>query len=100
MQYIIDYAVFVFSKILEILNSIKLPGSSSLLYYFLGAIIIGFIFKLVKGSSNEFEGQTNFFTSKIASKVGARYEDNRRRKQQIVDELRQNMVYEYMDDNF
>ena len=101
MQYLIDYVAFVFQKIIDLLNSIKMPGSSSFLFYFLGAIIIGFIWKLVKGSVNEFEGQTNFLNGSALQNSTAKYaQKNRERKAQIIKEKRKNMVYEYMDDNF
>lgn len=101
MQYLIDYATFIFQKIVDLLNSIRLPGSSSLLFYFLGAIIIGFILKLVKGSVNEFEMQTNFLNGSTLQSATAKYvSKNRERKAQIIKEKRKNMVYEYMDDNF
>ena len=60
MKIIIDYFLFVVNKLVEILDSISFNGSASLLYYLLGAIIIGFIIKLIKGGSNEFERSFNF----------------------------------------
>lgn len=101
MKYIIDYATFIFSKIVNLLNTMKLPGSSSVLFYFLGGIIIVFIFKLVKGSSNEFESQTNFLNGAFLRSATSKYSSkNKERKAQLVKEKRENMVYEYMDDNF
>ena len=91
MQYIIDYFVHIINRFINILDSLKIPGSSSLLYYLLGAIIIGFIIKLVKGSSSEFEQNTNFLTPRIISDKTAKYSmDHKKRKKQVVDKKKVN----------
>lgn len=85
MTIIIDYFTFVINKIIDILNSLKLPGGQSLLFYLLCAIIIGFIFRLVKGSSNEFEHSMNFSTGTLFQRGTAKYnQSNQARKQQII----------------
>lgn len=87
MQIIIDYFTFVVNKIINILNTFKFPGSSSFLYYFLGAIIIGFIIKLVKGGSSEFEHSFNFDNNFVFSKGFSNYKQKHdERKQQVVKE--------------
>ena len=45
MSYMIDLFTTIFNRIVNILDTLKLPGSSSLLMYMLGAIILGFILK-------------------------------------------------------
>ena len=98
---LIDYFLLVANKIVNILDSISFNGSASLLYYLLGAIIIGFIIKLVKGSANEFDNSFNFATGSIVKSVASKYaKKNDERKKQIIKEKRKNIVYEYMDDNF
>lgn len=87
MQVIIEYFSFVVNKIISILDTLKFPGSSSLLYYFLGAIIIGLIIKLVKGGSSEFEQNTNFLNSRIIATGSSKYKmSNDARKIQIEKE--------------
>lgn len=96
MYIFIDYISFIFSEIVKILDSIKLPGSLSLLQYFLGAIIISFIFKLVKGGTSEFEQNTNFLNGRIVSGYAAKYgNSNRERKNQIVkqNQINKNVNY-------
>jgi len=101
MNVIIDYANYVFGWIVDILDTIKLPGSISLLHYILGAIIIGFIFKLMKGSANEFESSMNFTTGTLIQNKTSKYNQNRKRKEQLVENLKkENIVYEYMDENY
>lgn len=86
MEFILNYFTFVANKIINILDTLKFPGSSSLLYYFLGAIIIGLILKLVKGSTSEFEQNTNFLTPRIISTKASEYRlKNQERKKQLVD---------------
>ena len=77
MTLIIDYFIFIITKIVNILDSIKLPGSLSLFNYMLGAIIIGFIFKLVKGGTTEFEQNTNFLNGRIITGYAARKQINK-----------------------
>lgn len=101
MQAIIDYFVFIVNKFINILDTLKFPGSSSLLYYLLGAIIIGFIIKIVKGGSSEFEHSTNFLTPNIISTKASSYRmKNNERKQQIINKdnklANDNMVYDHM----
>ena len=87
MNEIIDFCTFIFTKIVNILDMIKLPGSISLLHYFLGAIIIGFVFRLIKGGSTEFEQNTNFLNARLISGYASRYgNSNNERKQQLVSE--------------
>ena len=101
MKIIIDYFLFVVNKLVEILDSISFNGSASLLYYLLGAIIIGFIIKLIKGGSNEFERSFNFSSGEIITSTAAKYQrKNEERKKQIIKQKRENIVYSYMDDNF
>lgn len=101
MKIIIDYFLFVVNKLVEILDSISFNGSASLLYYLLGAIIIGFIIKLVKGGSNEFDNSFNFSTGSIITTAVSKYsKNNNERKKQIIKQKRENIVYSYMDDNF
>lgn len=96
MEYIIDYFVFIVTKVINILDSIKLPGSLSLFHYMLGAIIIGFIFKLVKGGTTEFEQNTNFLNGRIVSGYAAKYgNSNRERKNQIVKQKQINKNVNY-----
>ena len=86
MNYIIEFCSYIFTRIVNILDSISLPGSLSLLHYFLGAIIIGFIFRLVKGGATEFEANTNFLNSRIVSGYASRYRNtHEERKQEVVD---------------
>lgn len=85
MEILLDYFLLVINRLVEILDSISFNGSVSLLYYLLGAIIIGFIIKLIKGGSNEFEHSFNFSTPAIVTTATSRYvKDHRSRKQQIV----------------
>lgn len=101
MNIILDYFSLVTNKIIEILNSLKFNGSPSLLMFILVAIILGFILKLVKGSFNEFESAFNFSTGLTFQNAAVKYgNSNRIRKQQLISEKRNNIVYEYMDDNF
>lgn len=88
MTYIIDLFTSIFNKIITILDTLKFPGSSSLLMYLLGAIILGFIVRLVKGSSNEFESTFNFSTASIVKTKASSYrQNNDARKKQIVNDL-------------
>lgn len=101
MQPLIDYFLLVVNRFIEILKSLSFNGSSSLLYYFLGSIIIGFIIKLIKGGSNEFEHSFNFSTGSIVTSVASKYSrNNAERKRQIINQKRENIVYSYMDDNY
>jgi len=101
MQPLLDYFLLVVNQITDILNKISFNGSFSLLYYLLGAIIIGFIIKLVKGGSNEFEHSFNFSTGSIIDSAASKYsKKNNERKKQIIRQKRENIVYAYMDDNF
>lgn len=85
MQPILDYFLLVVNELVEILNSLSFNGGFSILYYLLGAIIIGFIIKLIKGGSNEFEQNTNFLNSRIISTGVSHYsQNNRERKEQII----------------
>lgn len=94
MNIIIDFVTFIFNRIVEILDMIKLPNSLSLLHYFLGAIIIGLIFRLVKGGSIEFEQNTNFLNGRILTGYGARYTNsNNERKQDIVSSVNKDVSY-------
>lgn len=87
MQPLIDYFLLVLNKVINILDSIKFNGSFSLLYYLLGAIIIGFIIRLVKGGSNEFESSFNFSTGSIFTGIASKYsKQHHARKKQIVNE--------------
>lgn len=87
MQLLIDYFLLVVNGLVDILNKISFNGSFSLLYYLLGAIIIGFIIKLVKGGSNEFERSMNFSTGTIITNVASKYSKKHdERKKQIVKE--------------
>lgn len=96
MTLIIDYFIFIITKIVNILDSIKLPGSLSLFNYMLGAIIIGFIFKLVKGGTTEFEQNTNFLNGRIVSGYAAKYgNSNKERKNQIVKQKQINKNVNY-----
>ena len=101
MNYIIDYFIYIISYIIDILNSIKLPGSLSLLQYMLGAIIIGFILKLIKGGSTEFEQNTNFLNGRIVTGyASAKYgNSNRERKNQIVNQSKSNKRISYINQN-
>lgn len=92
MQIIIDYFSFVANKIISILNTLKISGSSSILYYILGSIIIGFIIKLVKGGSQEFELNTNFLNSRVISSKASSYkQSNIERKVQIIKEKKESV---------
>lgn len=87
MQPLIDYFLLIVNRLIDILNSLSFNGSYSLFYYLLGAIIIGFIIKLVKGGSNEFEHSFNFSNSSIINSATAKYsKNNNDRKQQIIKE--------------
>lgn len=87
MRPLIDYFLLVANKLIEILDNLSFNGSFSLLYYLLGAIIIGFIIKLIKGSSNEFEHSFNFSSGTIVTTAASKYsKDYRSRKQQIIKE--------------
>lgn len=86
MAIFIDYFNFIVDKILEILDSLKMPNGQSILFYILGAIIIGFVIKLVKGSSNEFEHGMNFTSGYVVQNVASKYAKNHaERKKQILD---------------
>ena len=105
MNIIIDFATFIFSRIVEILDMIQLPGSLSLLHYILGAIIIGFIFRLIKGGSTEIEQNTNFLNGRLLTGYAARYTNsNQERKQNIVNSkstpnwLNKDIKADYMSD--
>lgn len=102
MNYIIDYFIFIISKIIDILDGIKLPGSLSLLQYLLGAIIISFIFKLIKGGSTEFEQNTNFLNGRIITgyAASAKYgNSNKDRRTQIVKQSKSNNNLSYINQN-
>jgi len=101
LEIIIDYFLFVANRLVSILDSISFNGSASLLYYLLGAIIIGFIIKLIKGGSNEFERSFNFSNGEIITSVASKYQKkHEERKKQIIKQKRENMIYAYMEDNF
>lgn len=101
MKPLLDYFLLVINKLVGILDSISFNGSSSLLFYLLGAIVIGFIIKLVKGSSNEFDRSFNFSNREIISNVASKYQkNNEERKKQIIRQKRENIVYAYMDDKY
>lgn len=85
MSFIINYFTFVFNQIIDILNTIKLSGSSSLLKYILVASILGFVFRLFKGSANEFNTGTQFLNNRIfTSSVHYSSLSHNNRKSQIV----------------
>lgn len=91
MNVIIDYFLFVANRLVAILDSISFNGSASLLYYLLGAIIIGFIIKLIKGGSNEFEQNTNFLSSRIVTTGVSKYSQaHNARKQQLIEQQAKN----------
>ena len=105
MNIIIDFVTNIFTKIVDILDMVKLPGSLSLLHYMLGAIIIGFIFRLIKGGSTEFEQNTNFLNGRLFTGYAAKYKNsNNERKQDIVnsksipDWLNKDIESDYMSD--
>lgn len=109
MQLILDYFINVVNKLISILDTLKLPGSSSVLYYLLGAIIIGFIIRLVKGGSSEFEHSMNFSTGSIVNSKASSYKQkNDIRKAQIVKEKSYKTGFKYgmatanttLDDSF
>lgn len=85
MKPLIDYFLLVVNELIEILDSLSFNGSYSLLYYLFGAVIIGFIIKLIKGGSNEFEHSFNFSTGSIVTSAASKYSGSHQsRKQQIV----------------
>lgn len=87
MDIVIDFVTTIFMKIVDILDMIKLPGSLSALHYFLGAIIIGFIFRLVKGGSTEFEQNTNFLNARLMTGYAVKYSNSHDlRKQELVNQ--------------
>lgn len=81
MDSIINYVTFVFDKLVVILDSIKLPGSISLLRYLLSAIIIISIFKIIKLGYSEVESNVNHLN---ASKFAIYGNSNKLRKEQII----------------
>ena len=96
MNYIIEFCSYIFTRIINILDSISLPGSLSLLHYFLGAIIIGFIFRLVKGGATEFEANTNFLNSRIVSGYAAKYANkHNERMKQVINQKKVNDSFVY-----
>lgn len=86
MSYMIDLFTTIFNRIVNILDTLKLPGSSSLLMYMLGAIILGFILKIVKGSTNEFSNSLNTSNSTIINTAASKYSNNTNRKAQLVNQ--------------
>lgn len=87
MKPLLDYFLLVVNKLIDILDSLSFNGSFSLLYCLLGAIIIGFIIKLIKGGSSEFEHSFNFSTGAIISSSASKYsKKNNARKEQIIKE--------------
>lgn len=95
MNHVIDFFSFITTRIVNILDSIRIDGSLSLLHYFLGAILISFIIKLVKGGSTEFEQRVNFFNSKIDSAYSARYQSNKERERQVKEQKKVNHSFVY-----
>lgn len=80
----INFCNYIFSKIVEILNSITFGDSPSLLKFMLASIIIGFIIKLVKGGTNEFDQSMNFSTGYLVQSTAVRYQRNKERQRQLV----------------
>lgn len=98
MQVIIDFFTFVSSKLVNILDSLKIGNSPSFLMYLLGAIIITFIFRIIRGGSSEFEQNTNFMNGRIINNGLAKYKQGHsERKAQLVSADKKlqndNMVY-------
>lgn len=102
MDIFINYFNFIGTKIVDILDSLKMPNGQSILFYVLGTIILGFVIKLVKGSASEFESGFNSSNSSIIKSASTRYQENKKRKADLVNKQKRqdNIVYEYMDDNF
>lgn len=96
MKVFIDYFSYCVSRFIDILDSMKI-GEFSILYYMLGAIIIGFIIKLVKGGSNEFEHSMNFTTGYVIDKNLSKYNSKHsQRKEQLIKESNKNKEYNPM----
>lgn len=104
MEIIIDYFLFVVNRLITILDGISFNGSASLLYYLLGAIIIGFIIKLIKGGSAEFEQNTNFLSSRIVVSGVSKYQQvHKERKKQIIEQQKikqSESVSKFLDSKF
>ena len=88
MSYMIDLFTTIFNRIVNILDTLKLPGSSSLLMYMLGAIILGFILKIVKGSTNEFSNSLNTSNSTIINTAASKYVFTQERKRQLIEQAK------------
>lgn len=89
MKPIIDYVVFVFEYLVEMMKTIKLPGSLSLLDYMLISLILIVVFKVIKGSGGEVN---RFFDSSLTSFKQQKYKKDiseQRRKQQIINEKKE-----------
>lgn len=90
MQLIIDYVVYIFNNIFEILKKIQLPNSLNYLDYLLGSLILIFIFGIIKGGSTALPSVLNGSISSFKQNKYKKDLAERKRKQQIIETQKNN----------